>query len=150
MAEKDIIKYQFPKGTSGNPSGKPKGSKSFKTILSELLDKKVKNPTIKSAAEIQEMFPDGDLTYKQAMAVRMIATALINPESKSAERIMNRVEGLPKQTIEQSIVSDEAKIIISKDGRDISLKVKSDKPVEDETQDIPHTEIKSDEDETAP
>ena len=118
----------FEKGQSGNPKGKPKGSKSFKTILSELLDKKVKNPTIKSAAEIQEMFPDGDLTYKQAMAVRMIAQAVINPESKSAERIMNRVEGLPKQTIEQSIVSDEAKIIISKDGREINLKVKSDKP----------------------
>ena len=128
MGASDIEKFQFPPGHSGNPKGKPKGSKSFKTILSELLDKKVKNPTIKSAAEIQEMFPDGDLTYKQAMAVRMIAQAVINPESKSAERIMNRVEGLPKQTIEQSIVSDEAKIIISKDGREINLKVKSDKP----------------------
>lgn len=130
-------------GQSGNLAGKPKGSKSFKTILSELLDKKVKNIKVKSAEEIQEMFPDGDLTYKQALAVRMIAIAIINPESKSAERIMNRVEGLPKQTIEQSIVSDEAKIIISKDGETISLKVKDERPpIDTEDDETNATEIK--------
>lgn len=131
---------QFKPGQSGNPNGKPKGSKSFKTILSELLDKKVKNEGIKSAQEIQEMFPDGDLTYKQALMVRMIAIAVINPESKSAERIMNRVEGLPKQTIEQHLVDQDAKIIISKDGANISLKVKDERPPKDDS--VEFVEIK--------
>lgn len=33
--------YQFQKGQSGNPSGRPKGAKSLKTVIAEKLDKEI-------------------------------------------------------------------------------------------------------------
>ena len=38
MAKDDIKDFQFEKGKSGNPKGKPKGSRNRSTILKELLD----------------------------------------------------------------------------------------------------------------
>lgn len=86
-----------------NTGGRPTGSKSFKKILDELLEMVVKDEGVKSAKEIVDMYPDGQVTYKQAMAVRMIAKAVLDPESKSAERIMNRTEGKPIETIRQDL-----------------------------------------------
>jgi hypothetical protein len=38
MAKDDIKDFQFEKGKSGNPKGKPKGIRNRSTILKELLD----------------------------------------------------------------------------------------------------------------
>jgi len=38
MAKDDIKNFQFEKGKSGNPKGKPKGIRNRSTILKELLD----------------------------------------------------------------------------------------------------------------
>lgn len=92
-----------------NLDGRPPG-KSFKTIFDELLEMMVKDHGIKSAQEIVDMYPDGKVTYKQAMAVRMIAKAVLDPESKSAERIMNRTEGKPIETVNQKLSVTEIQI----------------------------------------
>lgn len=35
------VKRRFKPGQSGNPKGRPKGSKNFKTLLSEMLERKI-------------------------------------------------------------------------------------------------------------
>lgn len=102
MNDQNLKAHEFKPGETGNPNGRPKG-KSFKKIFDELLETLVKDDGIKSAKEIVDMYPDGQVTYKQAMAVRMIAKAVLDPESKSAERIMNRVEGKPIETVKQEV-----------------------------------------------
>lgn len=64
---------KFPKGKSGNPSGRPKGSKSLKTKVAELLDKEIsfqteaglQTMTIREAQahKIQEFSLKGDIRY---------------------------------------------------------------------------------------
>lgn len=41
MGAQDIIKFQWKKGTSGNPAGKPKGAISIKTRLENLMDREM-------------------------------------------------------------------------------------------------------------
>lgn len=123
--------HKWKPGQSGNPEGRKPGSKSFKKILDELLSMKVKNTKILEANEIVEMYPNGVVTYKEALMVRMIAKALVDPDSRSAELILNRLEGTPKRTGEDNLSDPTAKITIQKDGKNISLKVKSTNPTSD-------------------
>lgn len=46
MSKKDIIKHQWEKGQSGNPKGRPKGSKNRSTVARKWLEvlERIKNP----------------------------------------------------------------------------------------------------------
>jgi len=82
-------------------NGHPEGT-TIRTILKKLLAL----PTaqrIKSLPELSEIIGDtSHLTNFEAITLRLLAKALANPESKSMERLLNRLEGLPKQPIEHS------------------------------------------------
>jgi len=60
-------KGQFKKGESGNPNGRPKGSKNFVTILTKELNQKI---------TINENGKKRNVTRMEAMVKRMVAEAL--------------------------------------------------------------------------
>lgn len=103
---------KFEKGESGNPNGRPKG-KSFKTILEELLDLECSEEDMKDE-DIKRVFKDSNhkITNREILMAKMILQAKRNPDSKSAERVLNRVDGLPKQSIDHKVESGDNKIII--------------------------------------
>ncbi len=116
----------FKEGESGNPAGRPPGAKSFATILNKLLDLAASDEDY-SDAEILKMFPDKQATNREIFMARMMIKAKRDSDSKSAERLMNRVEGRPIETVKQTVeINTENKISIIKDGKEISLRV--DKP----------------------
>jgi len=95
--QQNIEDHKFEKGKSGNPFGRPKGL-SFKTILDEILDL----PADMTISEVQEYTEKlgRKLTNREIMLIRMMAKAITDPESKSMQHILDRVEGKPQQSID--------------------------------------------------
>ena len=121
----------FKKGESGNPDGRPPG-KSFKTILNKLLDLEATEKDL-SDEELKAMLPDGKVTNRDILMARLLLQAKADGDSKSMERLMNRVDGKPIETVHQKLeIGTENKISIVKDGDEISLKVKPTEDSKDE------------------
>lgn len=93
-----------------NTSGRPPG-KSFKAILERLLDLEASEEDM-SDEDIKKVFPEGKVTNREIFMARMIIQAKRDPNSKAAERVLNRVDGLPKQSIDHKVESGDNKIII--------------------------------------
>ena len=89
MANEQNLK-PFPKGVSGNPAGKPKGTQHSKTRLLRLLElvQKKRNPITGEEEEF---------TVLELMDMQMIAKAL-KGDQKAYEVVVDRLEGKPKQT----------------------------------------------------
>ena len=80
----------YPKGVSGNPAGKPKGTQHSKTRLLRLLDlvQKKRNPITGE---------EEDFTVLELMDMQMISKAL-RGDQRAYEAVVDRLEGKPKQT----------------------------------------------------
>jgi len=80
----------FPKGVSGNPAGKPKGTQHSKTRLLRILDlvQKKRNPITGEEEEF---------TVLELMDMQMISKAL-KGDQRAYEAVVDRLEGKPKQT----------------------------------------------------
>jgi len=80
----------YPKGVSGNPAGKPKGTQHSKTRLLRILDlvQKKRNPITGE---------EEDFTVLELMDMQMIAKAL-KGDQRAYEAVVDRLEGKPKQT----------------------------------------------------
>jgi hypothetical protein len=89
MANEQNLK-PFPKGVSGNPAGKPKGTQHSKTRLLRLLDlvQKKRNPITGEEEEF---------TVLELMDMQMISKAL-KGDQRAYEAVVDRLEGKPKQT----------------------------------------------------
>lgn len=99
---------QFKPGETGNPNGRPRG-RGLKAIFDELLDMEAKGVVLQTPEVIQLMAElQRKVTYREAFAIRTMAKALSNPESKSAERLADRTEGKPPQSLD--ITTDGDKI----------------------------------------
>lgn len=85
------LPQHFKPGQSGNPKGRPKGSKNFTTLIRETLQKMGK---IKIDGVEQE------LSYEEAMAFKMIQAAVATGDFQTQKLIWNYLDGMPKQTIE--------------------------------------------------
>lgn len=93
--------WLFQKGQSGNPAGKPKGAKNFKTIFEKAVRKIAKERGVKKC----------DIEID--LVIRAIAEAR-GGNYKYYNDIFNRVYGMPKQTFgldpEDTISEIEIKI----------------------------------------
>ncbi len=78
--------HQFKPGQSGNPRGKPKGSRDIKTILTELLQTEVaeENPLTGEMTILQA----GELMYTQ-----LVAKAAKDGDLQAIDKVMDRLEG---------------------------------------------------------
>lgn len=94
MANEQNLK-PFPKGVSGNPAGKPKGTEHSKTRLKRLLElvQKKKNPITGEEEEFSVL---------ELMDMQMIAKAL-KGDQRAYQEIIDRLEGKPKQTSELEV-----------------------------------------------
>lgn len=80
----------FAPGVSGNPAGKPKGTKHFSTLFKELLQEKIK-------------LTDGtEITMLKAMGMAMAKKA-IKGDVAAFNAVSDRLDGKPKQEVEMEV-----------------------------------------------
>lgn len=134
----NIRPFMFKKGQSGNPSGRAKGSISFKEYLDKIGNKKVieviDDPLIpekirQSLVKFQETAPD--MSLKEAVSYVTWISALVM-DKESLRFIVDRTEGQPvlnvnltgaeKNNIDISKISDEDKDTI----RQVMTKIKNE------------------------
>jgi hypothetical protein len=82
---KPPTKSQFKKGTSGNPSGRPKGSKNWKTKLMEALE-----PLILPAKKLKDTNTEVDSALKIIVAKTILDALKGDPKSRS--EVLNLVK----------------------------------------------------------
>lgn len=86
----------FEAGKSGNPAGKPKGIKSMKTILREMMELMVENPK----GQLTEQYSkDNKISVKEMLVMQDIINAQKGNE-KARQRIWEYLEGKPDQKTE--------------------------------------------------
>lgn len=89
----------IPKGVSLNPNGRPKGSKSMKTILREMLELVVDTPKNEIAEQWEakcDPITKGKMTIKDALVMKDISNAM-KGNDRAAQRIWEYLEGKPDQ-----------------------------------------------------
>ena len=85
--------HLFQKGVSGNPSGRPKGSKNLTTKVREALSK----------------IADGkDYTYEEALIKSILKKAILDQDQQMIKLMWNYLDGLPSQSMD--ITSDGDKL----------------------------------------
>lgn len=96
----------WKKGESGNPKGKPKGSVDTAKLIERILNKivKTKDPFTGENTEI---------TAKEALVLKQFAQA-IQGDHKSFDRLFDRLDGKPKQSVEQTNINLTPQDIISR------------------------------------
>jgi hypothetical protein len=80
---KPPVHTRFKPGRSGNPKGRPKGSKNFKTLVNEELDRPV---TIKEGGK------EKTISRREAMAKQLVKQAVTGDHK--AMRVVLGIEGL--------------------------------------------------------
>jgi hypothetical protein len=122
MGEFPSKENQFSSDNQPEKNGRPKG-KSFKAVLEAMLDLECSEEDLKDE-EIKKIFNDASYkpTNRDIISARMLIKAKQDAESKSSQRIADRVDGKPIETIKQSTeITTDKKIILSLDGKDIEL-----------------------------
>lgn len=76
---------RFPPGVSGNPAGKPKGTKHLTTLLFEALQKQV---------------PNKDKTYQDLLIERILNDAIIKGKGDIMKLAWNYIDGMPQQGVD--------------------------------------------------
>lgn len=94
MANEQNLK-PYPKGVSGNPAGKPKGTEHSKTRLKRILDlvQKKRNPITGEEEEF---------TVLELMDMQIIVKAL-KGDQRAYQEVMDRLEGKAKQSTELEV-----------------------------------------------
>lgn len=107
MNDENIIPHQFKPGETGNPRGRPKGSKSLKTMLTELLS---------------SQDPDGE--WAKSVGGQLIRKAFRDGDIRALQEIIDRVEGKVAQKTElehSGSVSVMGRILI--DGKPLEVSI---------------------------
>lgn len=97
MAAKDIEQYQFNKGESGNPNGRPKGARSLSTILRAMLEEEI------------EITVDGKKEKKQFqdVIIRKLIKKANDGDLRAIQEIFNRIEGKPQDKIDLTTMGEK-------------------------------------------
>lgn len=84
----------FPPGTSGNPSGRKKGSLNLTTILRRMLEEEVE--VTDGGKKVKKPLSD-------VLVQKLIKKAVKDDNLKAISEIFDRVDGKAKQTIEATV-----------------------------------------------
>jgi hypothetical protein len=89
----------IPKGVSGNPKGKPKGTLNSKTVIRKWLEMAAEETNPKTKRKVIKRDKDGNpLTWMDAMVVAQIKKAVAKNDTAAFNALLDRMEGRPKQT----------------------------------------------------
>lgn len=91
--------WLFKKGQSGNPGGKPKGLKSYKTIIEQIGLMPAPKEMVDKLREVFPQLEKKPINMKEAASLKAYVDAL-KGDDKARDFIANREEGNAKQTIE--------------------------------------------------
>lgn len=92
-------KHQFKPGQSGNPKGRPKGSKNFDKILEELFQKKV---------IIKENGEERKVSIKAALTQKLLVKALYDGDLKAIDLLFKHIERLDAKAAEKMLLEEKA------------------------------------------
>ncbi len=102
MPNPNLVPYEYPPGQSGNPKGRPKGSKSITDMLRQYLDRDIETPYEVTDPETGEKIDK--MKAKEFIALNLIGKAIKGAKEetqlKATELIQDRIEGKAKQVIE--------------------------------------------------
>lgn len=87
---------QFKKGQSGNPKGRPKGTKNTLSLIEQILNEKV---------SIREGGMQKEVTKTEAMVMRMAQKAM-DGDIKAMERLLMYAEKIDKRNDKYEVISD--------------------------------------------
>lgn len=85
---------RFKPGQSGNPKGRPKGSRTFKSIIREVADTEV---LYKNLNNIKHTMSAGE-----ALIVSLFGKAIYKQDVQAAKTLMETLEGKPAQDVNQN------------------------------------------------
>lgn len=104
MSKSNIIPHEFKPGQSGNPKGRPKGSRSISDMLRQYLETNIKTPYDVNHPETGEKI--AKMKAKDFIALNLITKAIKGSKEeiqlKATELIQDRMEGKAIQKIEPS------------------------------------------------
>jgi len=115
MAKEDIEKFKFEKGQSGNPNGRPVGSKNRSTIAKKWLELNT-NETNPLTNQIENLSQEDIITLKQIEKAK-------DGDSNAYKLLMDSTYGMPQQQTEvNAIVTNKEfkpiEFVKTKDGKD--------------------------------
>ena len=96
------IDTQFKEGQSGNPAGRPRGSRNIKTILRELLDltEEARNPITGETHEVTQL---------DIMLAKLVTMAK-HGDLAAFDRVADRLEGRPDQKTKSENVNTNLEV----------------------------------------
>lgn len=99
--EQNLKSYQ--KGQSGNPNGRPAGSRNVSTVLTEML-RELAPKAIIDASFIKEISKSRKRpTLADAVAAKIIYMGLVNDQPWALKELLDRTEGKPAQSIRTEV-----------------------------------------------
>ncbi len=95
----------YRKGQSGNPAGRPRGSRNVSTVLRAMLQEIAPKVIVEASFIKQISKGRSSATIADAVAARIIYQGIVKGDSWALRELLDRTEGKAKQTVE--ITSEE-------------------------------------------
>lgn len=94
------IETQFQPGQSGNPEGRPPGSKNRSTIARKILQMKGALPK-ETMDKLKQFFPEinNSMTIEEIMTIKMTAQAITKGDTQAYKAVMDSGYGNPNQSV---------------------------------------------------
>lgn len=83
-------------GESGNPGGRPPGSRNLRSILNDILDIEVQSKGLHPLT--REPMSREKIPVRELLIIKLVASGL-NGNIKAIQDIFDRIDGLPEQNI---------------------------------------------------
>ena len=102
---------QFKKGISGNPNGRPKGTKNRATIVREIFDSISVLDSFK-LTELESRFPHvkNDMSIEYLMTLVQVNKAIFKEDTKAYKVLMDTMYGTPIRQLDLDIRNKELEI----------------------------------------